>query len=156
MKIVVLDSEGDGLAYDCTKLHVMGWTVDGVNIHATGDYDEMRSVLIQPNTKFVCHNAVRHDLVVFNRVLNLNLDYSQFIDTLALSWTLNYDRAKHGLASYGEDFGVPKPEVEDWSYQPYEVYENRVIEDVKINWKLWKDLERKLGVLYGYEDSSSL
>ena len=29
MSIVVLDSESDGFAYECTKLHVLSWTEDG-------------------------------------------------------------------------------------------------------------------------------
>ena len=28
MRILVLDSESDGLAYDCTKLHVLSYTRD--------------------------------------------------------------------------------------------------------------------------------
>ena len=37
MKVMVLDSEGDGLAYDCTKLHVLGWTEDGITINTTNN-----------------------------------------------------------------------------------------------------------------------
>jgi DNA polymerase I-like protein with 3'-5' exonuclease and polymerase domains len=148
MKIIVVDSEGDGLAYDCTKLHNIGWTEDGITYNCTSDYNEMRSVLTQPDTLFVCHNAVRHDLPVFNRILGLNLKYTSFIDSLALSWYLHYDRPKHGLATYGQDYGVPKPEIEDWVGLTQEEYNHRVLEDVKINWLLWKDLERKLNVLY--------
>jgi DNA polymerase I-like protein with 3'-5' exonuclease and polymerase domains len=148
MKIVVVDSEGDGLAYDCTKLHNLGWTEDGINYHCTSDYDEMRGILTQPDTLFACHNAVRHDLPVFNRILGINMEYTSFIDSLALSWYLHYDRLKHGLATYGEDYGVPKPEIDDWVGLTQEEYDNRVVEDVKITWLLWKDLEHKLKVLY--------
>ena len=49
---------------------------------------------------------------------------------------------------YGEDYGIPKPEVEFWTQQEdqtliefQEIMSNRVTEDVKINWKLWKELE---------------
>ncbi len=152
MKFIVMDTEGDGLAYDCTKLHVMGWTYDGETIHTTNDYKVMREVVEQPDTKLVAHNSIRHDLVALNRIIGSNLTYLNFVDTLALSWTIHYDRVKHGLESYGPDYGFAKPKVDDWKDQPYEVYRERVTEDVKINWALWKDLERKLGALYGWVD----
>jgi hypothetical protein len=148
MRYVVLDSEGDGLWFNCTKLHVLAWTEDGINFHHTFDYDEMRKVLNEPDTKLICHNAVRHDLPVFNNILGTSLTYLNFVDTLPLSWYLNFDRQKHGLESYGLDYGIPKPEVEDWQNLTPEEYAHRCIEDVKINWKLWKELERKLGVIY--------
>jgi DNA polymerase III alpha subunit (gram-positive type) len=150
VKFIVIDSETDGFQDVCTKIHVLGWTEDGVNYHATSDCFEMRSVLSGDynNRKLVCHNAIRFDLVVFNRILGLSLSYVDFVDTLPLSWTINYQRDKHGLESYGETFGVPKPKVEDWNNLSYEEYAHRVTEDVKINWLLWKDLERKLNILY--------
>jgi hypothetical protein len=108
----------------------------------------MRMVLSTPDVLFACHNAIRFDLVVFNRILGLNLKASQFIDTLPLSWYLHYSRQRHGLESYGVDYGVAKPKIDDWQNLTYEQYQHRVTEDVKINWLLWKDLDRKLDVLY--------
>jgi hypothetical protein len=151
MKYIVLDSEGDGLWFNCTKLHVLAWTEDGINFHHTFDYDEMRKVLNEPDTKFICHNAIRHDLPVFNSILGLQLKHTKFIDSLALSWYINFDRQKHGLESYGVDYNVPKPKVTDWERLTPEEYAHRCIEDVKINWFLWKDLERRLTLLYPLE-----
>lgn len=154
MKFIVLDSETNGFQDICDKIWVLGWTTDGVDIHTTNNYNTMREVLLGSPTdrKLVCHNAVRFDLVVFNRILGTDLTYLDFVDTLPLSWTIHYDRVKHGLESYGPDYGFAKPKVEDWKDQPYEVYQERVTEDVKINFALWKDLERKLGALYGWVD----
>ena len=151
MKYIIVDSEGDGLAYDCTKLHVLGYSYDGIDYHHTGDYDAMRFILSgsHEDRRLVCHNAIRHDLVVFNRILGIDLTYRDFVDTLPLSWTINYTRQKHGLGSYGDDYGVPKPLVDDWAGLTYEEYAHRVVEDCKIQWRLWTDLEHKLGVLYG-------
>ena len=151
MQYIVIDSEGDGLAYDCTKLHTLGWTIDGVDYNHTGDYNKMREVLSGSHRerRLVAHNSIRHDLVAFNRILGTELTYLDFVDTLPLSWTLNYQRNSHGLGSYGEDYDVPKPLVEDWVGLSYEEYSHRVIEDVKIGWRVWKDLENKLDVLYG-------
>jgi hypothetical protein len=93
---------------------------------------------------------------LFMRLLDIHLPVSSYVDTLALSWTLNHDKPKHGLGEYGVEFGVPKPDVEFWSIQEgqtqdefQEIMRNRVTEDVKINWMLWKQLESKLGELYG-------
>ena len=152
MKVIVLDSESDGLWEEATKIHVLSWTEDGINFTSTNDYDKMREVLCASDTKFVAHNAIRHDLPLFNKILGTNLTYKNFIDTLPLSWYLNFDRLKHGIESYGVDYGVPKPKVDDWEGLTYDQYRHRCEEDVKINWLLWKDLEAKLGKLYGWEN----
>ena len=152
MKFIVLDSESDGFAYEATKLHVLGWTEDGKTVNTTHDYKEMRELLSQPDCLFVAHNAIRHDLPLINRILGLDLTYSKFVDTLMLSWYLNFDRDRHGLGDYGVSYGVPKPKVDDWHNLTPEEYAHRVAEDVKINWLLWKELERKLTTLYSDED----
>ena len=148
MRFVVFDTETDGLLDTLTKIHVLGYTEDGENITTTHDYDEMRAFFSQPDVLFVCHNVVRYDLPAVNHVLGLNLKYPKFVDTLALSWYLEFQRNKHGLAEWGEEFGVPKPLIDDWVGLSPEQYENRVREDVRINWLLWKRLEVKLKVLY--------
>lgn len=152
MRYLVFDTESDGLAYEATKLHVLSWTEDGSSFNTTGDYSKMREFFSQKGVKYIAHNCIRHDLPLLNRILGLDLTYLDFVDTLPLSWTINYDRDKHGLESYGETFGVPKPKIDDWEGLTYEQYAHRVTEDVKINWLLWKDLEKKLGVLYGWEN----
>jgi len=154
MKIVVLDSETDGWLEDVTKLHVVAWTEDGENFHHTNDQDKIKEILLDCNTLVVCHNAIRYDLPVFNKLLGIKLEYPKFIDTLALSWYLNFERSAHGLEGYGVDYGVPKPKVTDWSNLTYEDYAHRCVEDVKINWKLWKELEGKLIKLYGSLDEA--
>ena len=146
-KARVLDCETDGLAYDCTKIHVLSWTDDGVTYHSTDNYDEMRGVLTQ-GLRMVCHNSIRFDMVVFNRILGLDLNYKKFIDTLALSWYLFPERNKHGLEEWGEDLGVEKPVVKDWKNLSYEDYAHRCQEDVKINWLVWKKCGNRLEELY--------
>jgi DNA polymerase III alpha subunit (gram-positive type) len=151
MRFIVVDSETDGLQDVCTKIHVLGWTDDGLNYHTTHDYFEMKQVLSGDHNdrRLVCHNAIRFDLPVFNRILGCDLTYFDFVDTLPLSWTINYQRDRHGLEYYGEDFGIQKPKITDWEGLTNEEYAHRVTEDVKINWLLWCDLKRKLNVLYG-------
>jgi len=148
-KVVVLDSESDGLAYECSKLHVLSYTHNGKEYHSTGDYDRMGELLTQKDTKFVAHNAVRHDMVVFHRILGIPLDYSKWIDTLALSWFLHPERNKHGLGSWAEEMGGSKPEVEDWEGLTYDQYKHRCEEDCKVNWKLWVKFKKRLDEIYG-------
>lgn len=147
-KFRVIDSESDGLAYEATKLYILGWTDDGVSYHHTTNYSEMVNILSEPDTLFVAHNAIMHDMPLFNRLLGTNLTYKKFVDTLAISRYIHFNRQSHGLESYGEDYGVAKPEVNDWQNITPELAIHRVTEDVKINWLLWCDLKKKLETLY--------
>lgn len=166
-KVVVVDTEGDGLAYDqpdgksaATRFWVMGWTYDGSSVETcTRDTDMITQLYKWHREGYLicCHNTIRHDHTLFKRILGVDLPDTAYIDTLALSWTLNHNRAKHGLAGYGEDFGVPKPEVEFWEPQEgqsmndfLDIMVDRVTEDVKINYQLWKKFEKTLGELYGH------
>lgn len=149
-KLIVLDSEGDGLAYECTKLYNLCTTEDGENFFYTTNYDEMKKELLSADL-LVCHNGVMHDKVVFNRILGIDIPYTKFVDTLALSWYLYPDRSRHGLESWGETVGISKVFVGEgqWSTGDPELMRNRVIEDVKINWKVWKHMEKRLKEIYG-------
>jgi len=148
MNIVVLDSESDGLAYECTKLHVLSYTRDGETYHSTGDYDDMRAVINSADL-LVAHNSIRHDMVVFNRILGIPMDYTKWTDTLALSWYLYPERNRHGLADIGVEHGVEKPKIDDWQNLSYEEYAHRCERDVMINWLEWKKQEKRLRELYG-------
>ena len=48
----------------------------------------------------------------------------------------------------GEDFGIPKPVIEDWKGLTQEEYAHRCEEDVKINYHLWQDLIFKFRRVY--------
>ena len=82
------------------------------------------------------HNGIGWDKPQLERVLGIKVK-ARMIDTLFISWYVFPNRIKHGLESYGEEFGVPKPEVNDWKGLPLEVYVHRCQEDVKINLRVW-------------------
>jgi hypothetical protein len=83
----------------------------------------------------------------------LGLSFSgRVIDTLGLAWYLEPLRPRYGLATYGEEFGVSKPIVEDWYTDDIDVYTHRCQEDVKINTILWNKQWDKLKELYSDED----
>ena len=99
------------------------------------------------------HTLVMHNGKLFDMealaLLGYDVSRVNLIDSLPLSWYLEPNRMKHGLAEYGEEFGVPKPLIEDWENQTQEEYNHRVQEDCKIQKKLWQRQVAKLDVLYG-------
>jgi len=149
MKFRVFDTESDGLAYECTKIHILSYTDDGSKVHHTDDYGEMKSLLSEPDVLWVAHNSCMHDMVVFNRILGLGLTYQKFVDTLMLSWFLQPDRKSHGLGSYTKEAGVEKPHVNDWQDVTWEQMKHRCESDVLINWWLWQVQKGKLEEIYG-------
>jgi DNA polymerase III epsilon subunit-like protein len=155
MKILIADLETDGLLDEVTKIHCLAYSFLDENgkwsIRHTTNYDDMRKFFTSGHT-IVGHNFQTFDVPVVEKVLGIKVDYSKIICTLAACWFLYPERASNGLESWGEQFGVPKPEVTDWSEQPIEVYINRVREDVKINTLLWKQITEQLKELYGEND----
>ena len=142
----VYDIETDGLLDVLTKIHVLSYSDDGKTVHHTHDYDEMREFFATRKV-LVGHNHVRFDIPAVEKVLNIKVN-ARLIDTLALSWYLHHDRMKHGLEGYGEEYGVPKPVIKDWDSLTPQEYAHRCDEDVKINNRLWRDLDLKLNKLY--------
>ena len=147
--MVVFDIETNGLLDVLDKIHVLSWSTDGKEVHYTHDYDEMRKFFTETEV-LVGHNIIRFDVVAVEKVLGIKVK-ARLIDTLALSWYLNHDRSKHGLEWYGIEYGVPKPVVTDWNSLTPEDYAHRCRSDVKINSRLWRDLDIKLNRLYPEE-----
>ena len=143
--MTVFDIETNGLLDVLDKIHVLSWTIDG-QVHHTHDYEAMRLFFTEADV-LVGHNLVRFDIPAVEKVLGIKVK-ARLVDTLALSWYLHHDRVKHGLESYGEDYGVPKPVIKDWDSLTPEEYAHRCNEDVKINWRLFKELDLKLNKLY--------
>jgi hypothetical protein len=152
MKIAVFDVEANGLMP--TKLWCISYNKrKGVdNIHTTTDYEDMKKFLLSADV-LVGHNITRWDVPHLERLLSITIT-AKLVDTLALSWYLEPNRILHGLDSYGNEFGVEKPKVADWSEQPIEVYTHRCHEDVTINTLLWEKQWKHLLLLYGSEEEA--
>ncbi len=152
MPIYVVDIETDGLVSE--KIHVMSVGYEDGDgewqIQSTWDYNTMIGVMSDPDNIIVGHNFKMFDAVELERVLDFKIK-AFVIDTLPLAWYLYTQRRSgtFGLAAFGEDYGIEKPEVEDYKNLPYKVYEHRCEEDVKINVNLWIDLQEILIELYG-------
>lgn len=150
----VADLESDNLLDLATKLHVLGFQMNEKEIKTFRGSTEGERVVkffqwhVDNEIPIVMHNGISFDVPLMEKLFGTDLSNLMLIDTLALSWYLNPDRRQHGLGTFWEDYGIEKPVVEDWSEQLYEVYQNRVVEDVKINQALWKDLKKRLIELY--------
>lgn len=146
----VFDIETDGI-YP-TKIHCLSVYRSGRKIFSTTSYDNMRKFLL--NSKAVIgHNIIRYDLRHMERILGVKYE-GRVIDTLALSWYLEPNRQMHGLEWWGEEFGIPKPKIDDWENLTIEEYIHRCEEDVKINTKLWERFRKKLLSIYDDEEGA--
>lgn len=158
MKYFVGDIETNAIHLkDIDRIHCFSLSSENKNgkwvVNTTTDHDKMRKVLLDPNVCIVGHNFVQYDVPALEKILKIKVK-CKVIDTLGISWTLFPKRVigTHGLGDWGEEFGVPKPKVEDWEGQPIEVYINRCEEDVKINTNLWLLILKKLKSIYGGDD----
>lgn len=156
MQLVASDIETTGLYQhmveqgDKAKLHNMG-LIDIKTGHAklfeAKHAVAMNSFLQKPNVVHLMHRGVLFDKEAL-ALLKYDVSKMRIIDTLAISWYLEPTRKIHGLASYGEEFGIPKPVIEDWENQTQEEYNHRVMEDCKIQQMLWQRQYRELKAIY--------
>ena len=144
--MILFDVEADGLFKQATKIHCLSYTSDGKEIKSLTDYNDMRNLLLKENV-LIGHNITRYDIPLLNKLLGIKIK-AKLYDTLAMSWVINTSRPKHGLESFGEDFGIPKPVVTDWVSGDVQVYIHRCEEDVKINWMLWSNLIQRFMMVY--------
>lgn len=122
----------------------------------TNKKEDVQKFFGDPKKTIVIHNGIRYDKPALEK-MGIEVKV-RIIDSLALSWNLLPNRGregkKYGLEFFGEDFGIPKPKIDDWENLTYEDYQHRVAEDVKINIMLWELLYDKGKRLYeGMEDN---
>lgn len=158
-KIYCADVEATGLLHhlveqgDKAKLHnlcvmdVEDCNMQTFHTDTEEQRKEIQALLDQPAI-FIMHNGICYDK---NALKHFGYEVSKvlFVDTLALSWYLDLNRDKHGLENYGEEFGVPKPAIADWESLTQADYDNRVQEDVKIQYRTYKKLKGMFEELYG-------
>lgn len=149
----VADIEADALLDKATKLHVLSFNMnDGKSGSIKGDNKERLIKFFQYHIDnkipLVMHNGIGYDVPLVEKLLGIDLKDLMLIDTLSISWYLNFDRERHGLDSFFEDYGIAKPKIDDWENLTYEEYLDRCTEDVKINTALWEDFKSRLISLY--------
>lgn len=146
MSAYVYDIEADGLLDTVSKIHCISYTEDGKNIKTLTLYEDMVEFLSSAKT-LIAHNQVRYDIRAIQKILGIKIK-AKLYDTLAMSWVFEPSRSRHGLESWGETFGVPKPKIDNWENLSIEEYTHRCEEDVKINWRVWQALIKKAKVIY--------
>lgn len=147
----IYDLEGDSLVDNITKIHCLCYckVSNPDNIVALTDYEDMRKFFLNENIVRIGHNIILYDEIVAKKILRITPN-DNTIDTLPIAWYLEpTTRNKYSLESYGEEFGVEKPKIEDWNNLKIEDYIHRCTEDVKINTILWKKQLNHLRMIYG-------
>lgn len=153
-KATVADLEADGLLDTVTKIHVMSLQMqekDILSLNTDNNCERIKACFkyhIDNNIPMVIHNGICYDIPMVEKVLGISLENLMVIDSLALSWYLNFNRKQHGLATFHEDYGIEKPPIDDWEGLTFEEYKHRCQEDVKINKALWEDLKARLIDMY--------
>lgn len=147
------DLEADELLDDATLIHVLCCEMqDGRSITIEGSNSERIKAFftyhMDNNIPVVFHNGIGYDIPLVEKLLEIDLSSLMVIDTLYISWYLNFKRMKHGLDSFFEDYGISKPKIDDWKSLTYDEYAHRCQEDVKINKALWEDLKSRLVDIY--------
>lgn len=95
----------------------------------------------------IMHNGLCFDKEAL-AFLGYDVSKVEVIDTLFISWYLEPRRRLHGLEGYGEDFGVPKPVIDDWESQTQADYNFRVMQDCRIQLRLWEQQYSQLLAIY--------
>lgn len=157
-KATVFDIEADALLDDATKIHVLSFKLYGKDVSSIAGSNTERikaffQYHIDNSIPVIAHNGKAYDVPLVQKLLGIDLSSLMVIDTLALSWYLNFDRQKHGLDSFHADYGIEKPKIDDWENLTYEEYRHRCEEDVKINSALWEDLKSRLVDMYSITQS---
>lgn len=148
------DIETTGLLHQMAKqehprLHNMG-AIDAVSKkEVCMEWTGRKTIqdFLDSSPTLVMHNGATFDM---EALIFLGYDVSKvtLIDTLYISWYLQPRRHNHGLAEYGEEFGVPKPVIEDWENQTQEEYNHRVMQDCRIQTSLWEQQYTQLLAIY--------
>lgn len=123
--------------------------------HTKKAIQRLQDWIDDPENVFIIHNAYTYDLHALE-LFGLDVSKMKIIDTLPLSWYLHHDRERHGLEWWGEEFGVPKPKIDNWEDLTQEEYDHRVTEDCKIQRLLWMKLCTEFGEMYGVKTQTEV
>ena len=159
VKIYCSDLESTGLLHhlieqgDKAKMHnFCAKSVESGSMwtfHTDTDQDKEKiSKFLDRDIVLIMHNGICYDRDAL-KFFGYDVSKVHFVDTLALSWYLDLNRPRHGLESYGDEFGVPKPKIKDWNDLTQEDYDERVQEDVKIQYLTYKKLKSRFEEIYG-------
>lgn len=142
-----------------SDLHVLGVAYNSNGewkVKTTNKKEDVKKVFENQNNTIIGHNFLMFDVPSLQKIFE-DIDIkATIIDSLLVAWYIEPNRIKqgkkYGLGDYGKEFGVPKPEIENWTDLSYEEYANRVTEDCKINTNVWFKHLKMLRKLYDNDD----
>ena len=142
MQFCVIDWEADGLLDTVTKTYCMCYEIysisNGVNLVDKGYFiDPQEAVDFLKEQKFIVgHNLMTYDIPLLKQLYDY--EYQGFVaDSLAISYYLFPNMAKHGLEAWGKMLNVEKLAISDWTGLDLWKYVERCQQDVRINSKLF-------------------
>lgn len=145
---VIFDIEADGLLDTITKIHCLCYyDYDTQESKSLTSYRDIIDFVTQDDLTLIGHKITTYDVPALEKILGIKIN-ARLIDTLGLSWYLSPERNKHGLEEWGEEFGIIKPGIQDWTNLTIEEYLHRCQEDVKINTELFNYQISKLLKIY--------
>lgn len=150
---LIWDLEADGLLETITKVWCITIWEEGSYTHY-GPSEIETAVKRLNNRWLVCHNQISYDIPAIKKFYPW-FKPSKIDDTFILSSLFEPDRAGHGLADWGEQFGVPKPVHEDWT-QYSDDMKVRNMTDVQINVMVWEHLLKERNSGWDWEPSIDL
>lgn len=163
-KVLIGDIETTGFIEQMegkeSDLHVLGIAYLNSDkkwiVKTTNTKEDVKKVFENPNNTIVGHNFFMFDVPALEKIFkDINIQ-ATILDSLLIAWYIEPNRIKqgkkYGLADYGEEFGVKKPEISSWTDLSYEEYVNRVTEDCKINTNTWLKHLKMLRDLYENDD----
>lgn len=106
----------------------------------------------------VGHNIIRYDYPALKILTPFEYKrlFGLTIDTLPFAWHILSERAEKNLPfsleAFGEYFGVPKIEIEDWANLSEDQYIERCDRDVDITILLFNLIMKRAGPLYGMSE----
>ncbi len=130
-----------------TEFYLVDGVIDIKRSFSVYDYEEIKELLAEDCT-WIFHHGHGFDKPELERLLGVPMR-GDLLDSLAFSWYLYPERVRHGLESWGDDFGVPKPPVCDWVNISRTEVTHRCESDVKIQTHLIKKVFKDALKLYG-------
>lgn len=149
MKIVVADTEGDGLVGQSTKLWIFGGkeldTGKVVRFEPFRGISEVEKAIEWAETvdQWVFHNGIEHDLPEIHKYIAPNLiNPEDVIDTLLVSRLIHYAKiGGHSLGAWGKRFSMTKRDVRYDEYSK-ELVDYWQYDDLEIGHKLYEHLKK--------------
>jgi len=149
-KIIVADCEADGLLYAATKVHCICTTSKGSSVDSFTDDIQKALDTFDEADLIVFHAGCSYDLPLLEKLYGWT-PKAEVVDTHILSRLNEPDRiAGHSIEAWAKQFGMGKvgADITDWSKLTEDMLD-RCRNDARVGWKVFEDLNKRMGL--GYE-----